>query len=270
MQQGGHMAPTGIVLCAFAALGCCQVLASDSATFEVASIRPSPDGPNGVRGGCHGIDSVYTPVQAASAPPLGRCIITDARLSHLVSIAWRIQAMAYIHSGPDWIARGDERFHVEAKAEDPSKATEQQLLEMLQGLLVERFQMKFHRESKEEPGFALTIAKNGPKLQESKQARGDFNFGPNGKPARGQPGVIVGRGLRIQALVDILSGFGGRGPGVDKTGLTGLYDFRLNWDEDAGPTIDVALREQLGLRMESQKVPVSYFIIDSAQRPSAN
>ena len=67
-----------------------------------------------------------------------------------------------------------------------------------------------------------------------------------------------------------MSGFGGRGPGVDKTGLTGLYDFRLNWDEDAGPTIDVALREQLGLRMESQKVPVSYFIIDSAQRPSAN
>ena len=49
-----------------------------------------------------------------------------------------------------------------------------------------------------------------------------------------------------------------------------VYDFTLTWDEDAGPTLDVALREQLGLRMESQKVPVEYFVIDSAQRPSAN
>jgi uncharacterized protein (TIGR03435 family) len=42
------------------------------------------------------------------------------------------------------------------------------------------------------------------------------------------------------------------------------------WDDDAGPTLDVALQEQLGLRLESQKVPVAYFVIDSAQRPSAN
>jgi uncharacterized protein (TIGR03435 family) len=64
--------------------------------------------------------------------------------------------------------------------------------------------------------------------------------------------------------------FGGSGPGIDKTGLQGLYDFTLMWDDDAGPTLDVALREQLGLKLESQKVPVSYFVIDPAKRPSAN
>jgi uncharacterized protein (TIGR03435 family) len=78
------------------------------------------------------------------------------------------------------------------------------------------------------------------------------------------------RSFSIPTLIEMLTAFGGRGPGVDKTGLMGRYDFTLAWDEDAGPTLDTALREQLGLRMESQKVPVSYFVIDSAARPTGN
>src|SRR6185369_11538191 len=92
--------------------------------FEVASVKPSALSANGVHGGCHGIDSIYTPGQAQAAPPLGRCVIGDARLSHLVSTAWRIQTMDLIKSGPDWIAGGDERFNVEAKAERPTETTE--------------------------------------------------------------------------------------------------------------------------------------------------
>jgi uncharacterized protein (TIGR03435 family) len=239
-------------------------------TFEVASVKPSPPGSNGVHGGCHGIDSVYTPGQAMAAPPLGRCVIGDARLSHLVSIAWGMQSMQLIKSGPDWIAGGDERFNVQAKAEDPTKVTEKQLLAMLQALLVERFQMKFHREPTELPGFALTVAKSGFKLHESKSQDPDFSFGRDGKPVRGQPVTVNARRFSLQKLADLLSSFGGRGPGIDKTGLEGVYDFTLMWDDEAGPTLDVALREQLGLRLESQKVPVAYFVIDSAQRPSAN
>ena len=68
----------------------------------------------------------------------------------------------------------------------------------------------------------------------------------------------------------MLSLFGDHGPGVDRTGLTGLYDFTLTWDNEAGPDLETALREQLGLRMQSEKVPTSYFVIDSAKRPSAN
>ena len=240
-------------------------------TFEVASVKPSRESGNGVNGSCHGIDSVFTPGEKGSAPPLGRCVIMDARLSHLVSIAWRIETMSMIESGPDWIQRGSERFDVQAKAEDPSKATEDQLLAMLQSLLIERFQLKFHRRPVETPGFALTIDKNGPRLTQTKSEDAALELaGGQGKPSGDKPVALRARRYSMAMLVRYLSAFGGKGPGVDKTGLDGLYDFSLAWDEEAGPTLPVALREQLGLRMESQKVPVSYFIIDSAQRPSAN
>jgi len=97
-----------------------------------------------LRGGCHGIDSIYTPAEAADAPSLGRCVITGARLDHLVFIAWKLDNMTLVETVPNWIARDEERFDIVAKAEDSSKATEQQLLAMLQTLLVERCQMKFH------------------------------------------------------------------------------------------------------------------------------
>src|SRR5215469_16137452 len=144
-----------------------QAQSPASPAFEVASIRIARFGPGGVRGGCHGVDSVYTPREQAEAPPLGRCVIADGRLSHMVGIAWNI-TMPMLKTGPDWIQRGDERFNLEARAEDPRHTTEQQLLTMLQNLLIERFQMKYHLEPVVMPGFGLTVAKGGPKLQPSK------------------------------------------------------------------------------------------------------
>jgi uncharacterized protein (TIGR03435 family) len=70
-------------------------------------------------------------------------------------------------------------------------------------------------------------------------------------------------------LVNLLSQIGA-GPVTDQTGLTGVYDFKLSWDEDAGPSLSTALQEQLGLRLEPRKVPVSYFVFESAQRPLPN
>jgi uncharacterized protein (TIGR03435 family) len=248
--------------------------AASPMAFEVASVKPAPAGRNGVEGGCHGIDSVYTPTRRAEAPPLGRCVITDARLSHMINIAWNIGSMALIKSGPEWIAGGVERFNVEAKAEDPAKATEQQLLVMLQNLLIDRFQLKFHQEATEMPGFALVVGRTGAKLQESKSEETRMTFStPDGgavkKPGPGQPISIKARKVSMAMLVNTLSGIGGHGQGIDKTGLKGEYDFTLSWDEDAGPSLATALG-QLGLRLESQKVPTSYFVVDSAQRPSAN
>jgi uncharacterized protein (TIGR03435 family) len=143
--------------------------------FEVASVKVATSGVNGVRGGCRGIDSVYNPKQQESAPPLGRCVITDAHLSHLLGIAYGVSMQA-LKTGPDWIQRGDLRFDIQAKAEDPAKTTEKQLLAMLQNLLVERFQLKFHYETKEEAGLALTVAKNGPKLRTSTSAEVGLSF----------------------------------------------------------------------------------------------
>jgi uncharacterized protein (TIGR03435 family) len=263
-----HAATLLFSVCALESLQAQSQPPASPLTFEVASIKPAKAGFGGVRGGCHGIDSVYTPAQQAEAPPLGRCVITDGRLSHMVGIAWDT-TMTMLKTGPDWIQRGDERFNLEAEAEDPAHTTEKQLLQMLQALLIERFQMKFHLEPVILPGFGLTVAKGGSKLKLSKSQDTDFSFGPKGKPGPGA-GMMKASRCSMREFVRMLSQFGDHGPGVDRTGLTGLYDFTLTWDNDAGPTIETALREQLGLRMESEKVATDYFVIDSARRPSEN
>jgi uncharacterized protein (TIGR03435 family) len=202
------------------------------------------------------------------APPLGRCVITDGRLSHLIGIAYGV-SMASIKDSPDWVIAGSERFNIEAKAEDPAKATEAQLHEMLQALLIERFQLKFHRENREVPGFAMVVGKNGQKLREAKGDEVVANFGGSGKPRPDGPISVKFRKFSMPQLAALLSQLG-PGPMVDRTGLTGDYDFDLMWDESSGPSLFTALQDQLGLKLEPQKVPVSFFVFDSAQRPGEN
>ena len=243
--------------------------------FEVASVKVATSGRNGVSGGCRGIDSVYSAEEQkrGGIPSLGRCVITDARLSHLIGIAYGV-SMQVLDTGPDWIQRGDLRFDVQAKAEHPATATRQQLLTMLQNLLVERFQIKFHYVTKEESGFALVVAKNGPKLHTSTSEDEKLTFlGSNGeelpKPM-GNAGKVKAQKCSLSTLKDLLAFAGNMGPGVDKTGLTGVYDFTLSWNEDDGPSLVSALRDQLGLQVRSEKVPVVRFILDSAQKPTPN
>jgi uncharacterized protein (TIGR03435 family) len=80
---------------------------------------------------------------------------------------------------------------------------------------------------------------------------------------------MTARKASISTLLNILT-LMGNGPGLDKTGLTGEYDFSLSWDDNAGPDVSTALREQLGLRIDKVKVPVSTFVVDSAQKPTPN
>jgi uncharacterized protein (TIGR03435 family) len=240
-----------------------------SLTFEVASVKPSPEGRNGVRGACHGIDSKYNPDELASAPPLGRCVITDGRLSHLIFIAYRLQAISRIQGAADWVIAGTDRYTVEAKAEEPAKTTEAQLLEMLQSLLAERFKLKFHWETAEKPGFRLVVVKNGPKLKGAggeeiaASVLGSFKVPP------GQPANITFRKYSMALLADWLS-TPAQAPIVDQTELSGEYDFKLSWDETNGPALTTALQQQLGLKLESQKVPMQYFVIESAEMPDAD
>jgi uncharacterized protein (TIGR03435 family) len=241
--------------------------------FEVASIKETKVAVEGYRGGCRGINSVFPPSQQAAAPPLGQCLINGARLSHLISTAYSIP-LVNLKTGPDWIQRGDLYFDVQAKAEDPAKTTEQQLLTMLQNLLVERFQLRFHAETSETSGFTLTVAKTGPKLKASQAEQGGILFeGTNGealpRPIPGQPISMKARKFSIAGLTNVLKLLGS-GPIQDKTGLTGEYDFTLSWDENGGPALSTALREQLGLTLESEKVPVTTFVVDSAQKPTSN
>lgn len=242
-------------------------LPAQSPTFEVASVKPGrPDA--GFSGGCHGIDSSYTATQKEMAPPLGRCVINDARLSHLLGIAFGFHSLAFLKGGPEWARTGDTRFNIEAEAEDPTKATEGQLILMLQALLVERFSLKFHRETIEAPGFALTVAKSGPKLKPAEAEEPAIHFSPS-KPVEGEPMVATAKKYSMAMLANLLTQIQPR-PVDDETGLTGDYDFQLSWDDTAGPSLVTALQQELGLRLAPQRIPVSLFVIDSAEKPSAN
>lgn len=242
-------------------------LAYAQPAFEVASVKKGQS-EGGMRGGCHGIDSRYAPNEAAAAPPLGRCVIRDARLGHMLLIAYHLRSMALIKGGPDWVLMGGDRFNVDAKVEDPTKVKEEELYQMLQALLIERFKVKFHREIKDEPGYALVVAKNGPKLKEAKGDDVTATWGPSFKPSRGQLNTLTARRYTMAQLADMLTMFGD--PVIDKTGLTGAYDFTLSFDDTNGPSLFSALQNQLGLKFEAQKVPVSYLIVDSAQMPTGN
>ena len=241
-------------------------------TFEVSTVKVATTG--GVRGGCHGIDSKTHTGPDEAPPPLGRCVITGARLSHMIGIAFGV-SMQDLHTGPDWIQRGDLRFDVNAKAEDPAKTTQKELLTMLQNLLVERFHLKYHYQTSEADGFSLTVAKGGPKLRKSTSEEVKTLFTtPQGeavmKPGFGSAISLTARKYSMAMLVNLLTGVGQSGPGVDNTGLTGEYDFTLAWDSEAGPVLSTALRQQLGLQMKTEKVPVSTFVVDAADKPATN
>ena len=169
---------------------------------------------------------------------------------------------------------------------------------MLQALLAERFSLKVHRETKDEPVYFLVIGKNGSRLQNAKI--GDASTPPNadGTPARDRvelqivPGSEGGQKIRfsltpIKSLGDWLTRQLSR-PVLDKTGLTGTYDFTLEWTPDAasapvldapnavtlpgipGSSIFSALEQQLGLKLESGKGPIEILVIDHVEKPSGN
>ena len=191
----------------------------------------------------------------------------------MIGIAFGV-SMQDLSSGPDWIQRGDLRFDVNARAKDPAKTTQKQLLTMLQNLLVERFRLKFHYRTGEADGFSLTVAKGGPKLRKSASNEAKTLFaGPDGevvlKPNSGRVISATARKYSMAMLVNLVTANGMSGPGVDHTGLSGEYDFTLSWDTEAGPALSTVLRQQLGLQMKSEKVPVSTFVVDAAEKAAS-
>ncbi|MBS1856505.1 MAG: TIGR03435 family protein, partial [Acidobacteria bacterium] len=115
----------------------------------------------------------------------------------------------------------------------------------------------------------------GPKLHESTSPQVQTLFtGAQGetvlKPGLGAAISLTARKYSMPMLVRLLSTIGQSGPGIDETGLAGEYDFALAWDNEAGPVLSTALHQQLGLQMKAQKVPVSTFVVDAAEKPAAN
>ena len=233
-------------------------------TFEVASVKPSaPDVPG-----------FFFRTQ-----PGGDLRITGATLKNLIAVAYDAREFA-ISGGPGWV--NSDRFDIDARAahvsaSENSPANAQQMRERIKSLLAERFRLTIHPESKKQNVYALFVGKRGPKLHEA-AAGSDPMICKRGTS-------IIGEGVGMQMLVLNLANSLDR-PVLDKTGLTGRYDFKLEWTPEApgaasgaenptspqpnGPSLFAALQEQLGLRLEPQKAPAETLVIDHVVRPSEN
>jgi uncharacterized protein (TIGR03435 family) len=209
---------------------------------------------------------------------------------------------------PGWVI--SEHYDIEARAEgDPTKA---QMRLMMQSLLADRFKLAAHYETQQLPVFAAVLSrpeKTGPQLRPHSEDA-PCSTVPPPPPTRGSTptpptiagglptvcgGIVAlpesapghmrvgGRNIPIAMIISTLAQMGGFDRSViDQTGLTGNFDFNIEWTpqyrgpepdpqlDDSGPQLMQALNEQLGLKLESKKGPVEVFILDHIERPSGN
>lgn len=252
--------------------------------FDVASIK---------------LDPVTEGNASIADQPGGRFVASHITLRRVIQFAYRDNQQFL--GGPDWLDR--DRWNLEAKAADGtvpqrssafSMAVPDTIALMVQSFLEDRFKLKAHRETRELPVYELTIAKSGAKVKLSDdQTPPAAILGGGGQ--RGGPlprgGIRLGRGDlegQAQTMAIFATALGTLyvdRPVVDKTGLKGLYDIRLQWTPDnglaatvnpnaapaaPGPTLFNALEEQLGLRLESAKAPLPVLVIDFVQKPTEN
>jgi uncharacterized protein (TIGR03435 family) len=229
--------------------------------FEVASIKASKPGGNG---------------STLLTDRAGGFTTENATLRTIIAFAFGVRGFE-MSGGPSWL--DSDRFDIVAKPE--ARSTPAQVPQMVQSLLADRFQLKFHRETKEMRVLALVAGKNGPKLKPTKPE--DDAARPN-RGFQGGSGELTALGADMAALATRLSAIVGL-PVIDRTALTGRFDFKLQWTPDSpvqmkspdepvaasehGPSIFTAV-QQLGLKLESQKRPVDIIVIDSVEKPSSN
>jgi bla regulator protein blaR1 len=219
--------------------------------------------------------------------------ISGGSLKYLLTLAYEVRSFQ-ISGGSgcidsdrfDILAKSDDSSASENAPGDPSKPTETQYKTMqermrptLQALLADRFQLRLHRETKEQRVYALVVGKNGTKLQPASEFRG-LHIGW---------GQLTGNGATLEMLTTALAGQLGR-PVLDRTGLKGSFNFKLEWSPESaqvggssprgldpasptdtgGPSMFTAVEEQLGLKLESARGPVELLVIDHVEKPSQN
>jgi bla regulator protein blaR1 len=251
-------------------------------SFEVATIKPSQPGATGIRAfGPKGAD---------------RFLAMNVTVKDLIDFAYTIDDDRQVVGLSGWMI--SKRYDIDAKVGDVEVAAMSKLAHlrmmdpyrfMQQSLLADRFKLKVHFETRELPIYALVVAKGGPKLKASK-------MDPANPAETVNPGFTefgVGRaavtGATMGMLAEILERQpevgnppGGRGRiVVDKTNLSGLYDWTLRWtpwqdlssgelSDSKDPSLFTALQEQLGLKLEPAKGKVEVVVIDHIDLPSEN
>ena len=204
--------------------------------------------------------------------PGGRFNASATTLKFLVEWAYGIQPFQH-SGGPSWM--GTDRYDVVAKA--AGQATDAQMKLMLQTLLADRFQLKFHRESKELPVFVISLGKNPPKLSPAKDDETHFlQVTPqNGADGKSRAFHVVATRFTLTQLTDTFARQLGRVI-VDETGLDGYFDFSMDLTPDESrpspldPSLLIsAMREQLGLTLKTRTAPVEFLVIDGAEKVAA-
>ena len=210
-------------------------------------------------------------------------VARNCPLRVLISAAYNLSPQA-ISGGPAWI--DSDRYEILAKSPGSVRPTLDEQMTMLRRLLADRFNLRFHRATKELAIYALTIAKNGPKLKES-------TLSPDASPEGPPPLVFVifpgagrlpGRYATTAELASVLQRAALDRPVVDQTGLSGRYDFDLEFSTDESifggalprgndatkPSLFTAIQEQMGLKLEAKTGPVESLLIETNDRPSEN
>jgi uncharacterized protein (TIGR03435 family) len=247
--------------------------------FDVVSIKPAAG----------------DPCMCIHTTPGGRVHATSMTLKFFVEMIYHVQDFQ-VSGGPPWMT--SLRYDIEAKTDAPAKDSE--VSAMLQQLLADRFQLVFHRETRELPAYTLILARKdgrlGPGMVESKEgsctppdptklseASGKPNCGEGWGTARMLRSSSVQTAYLATTLSRLLLA-----KVVDQTGLTGRYDLTLDWTPDERvafrlppdaakaaaesglPDLFGALQQQLGLKLEPHKESVEVLVIDHAEKPSEN
>jgi uncharacterized protein (TIGR03435 family) len=234
--------------------------------FEVATIKPVDHDPKAGR---------YITMQGAN-----RFIGKDYTLKLMIAAAYNLNSRE-ISGGPEWLE--SDHYDIVAVTPGEVRPTRDEQMAMLRNLLADRFKLAFHREQKEFSIYELEVAKGGPKLKPSTAAPDD--------PAQlistvyQQRIVLPARNATMGDLASLMQRAMLDRPVVDKTGLTGRYDFDLEWapdetqfggevpaasaDAPSAPLFS-AIQQQLGLKLEAARGPVEALVVDKAERPSEN
>jgi bla regulator protein blaR1 len=208
----------------------------------------------------------------------GRITYLDTTLGEFIAMAYGVKH--YQLSGPDWIVNVGSLDRYDVVATANSSVSAEEVKRMLGPLLVERFHLTFHRETRELPVYAMVVAKGGPKLKQPGDG-GAMSMSPNGE------GGFSFNNWSMDSLANWLTLVlaGGR-PVLDRTGVEGRYTFNanlFNFPKDITPgdmkmgmrdnsdAIFSTLQDQLGLKLESQKAELEILVIDHANKlPAEN
>jgi len=225
--------------------------AAEPVSFEAVSIKLHPE-----------------PVYVSRSSTSGTYASWEAgTLRDLIAEAWNLKYYQ-VPDQPSWIA--SEHLDISARAPGNAAPPKDAFRQMLQTMLADRFHLRVHFETKAIPIYALVIAKPGHKLKDPDMS-GQF---PNYTTAGSGKVQITASHDTLLKLADQLSTSAGR-PVFDKTGLNGLFAFKLQFNpstttESDLPSLPTALQDQLGLRLEPQNAPVETIVIDLAEQPTPN